>query len=201
MPQKLFTQNTVPNKGFRFLVPETNFLVEAPDWDTLTTEVFKHRRANGLGSPADYRDTIEDWLCNQLPSGFCYQVDKNDPKNLGGLSFEQVKQGTATLVEWFFKGGKKVDKSEAESRTKVCSGCKYNQEPQGCSGCAKSSVHELIDKVVGGESHAGDSTLKGCVVCGCSLRAKVWIPLDIIKNHTTPERNDLFPEWCWAKVK
>lgn len=201
MPQKLHNYTTVPNKGYRFLVPETNHLVEAPDWNELISRVRKHRVANGLSVPVGFRDDIEDWLCSQMPAGFCYQVDKNDPKNLGGLSFEQVKQGTATLVDWFLGGKKKVEKTEAEARTVTCSTCQYNQEPQGCSGCAKSSVHELVDKVVGGESHAGQATLKGCVVCGCSLRAKVWIPLDIIQKHTTPERNALFPEWCWAKVK
>lgn len=201
MPQKLKTYNTVPNKGFRYLVSETKQLIEAPDWDTLKIRVRKHRVANGLSIPIDLPSQIEDWLCSQLPAGFCRQVDNNDPKNLGGLSFEQVKQGTKTLVDWFLHGGKRVSKPEAEERTKVCASCAHNKEPEGCSGCAKNAIHDLVEKVVGGEKIAGEHLLKGCAVCGCSLRAKVWIPLDIIQKHTTPERNALFPEWCWAKQK
>lgn len=201
MPQKLQTYNTVPNKGFRYFVPETGILIEAPDWETLLSRVRKNLTANGHAVPVDLPAKVEDWLCNQLPAGFCYQVSVNDPKNLGGLSFEQVKQGTATLVDWFLGGRQKVDKAEAEARTKICASCQYNKEPQGCSGCAKNAIHDLVAKVVGGEKVAGGHLLKGCAVCGCSLEAKVWIPLETIQKHTTPERNALLPEWCWAKAK
>lgn len=196
-------KSEVPPGGFRYTQRETATQITAPDWGELVAKVKGHRRANGLPVTPNIEEEIENQLCEILPPGICMRDGEGMARGHfpGGLSFEQVKRGTATLVEWFLGGSQKVSRDEATGRARVCAACHYNQHPSGCSACSQGSLRELVQRIVGGETILGEHLLEACLICGCSLKAKIWLPLEVIQKHTSTEMNGQFPEWCWCKKK
>lgn len=202
MSLKLNQKVTVPPGGYRYTQKETGERLTATTFPDLIDLVRKHRQANGLGG-GDIESEIEDQLCQVLPAGWCKQETgaAYDSGVTDRITFEQVKAGTATLIDWFLSGRQKVNQDEASNRVRICSACHFNQKPQGCSACSMGVLHEMVNKITGGQSAPEDHRVDGCVVCGCSLKAKVWLPLETLQKHVSAETNARFPEWCWAKKK
>jgi hypothetical protein len=89
-----------------------------------------------------------------------------------------------------------VAEEEAERRAAICAACPQNIEVTGCTGC-----HNIVNTITGflGNRATGyDDQLKGCRVCGCSNRAQVHVPLDVLHKGVTPEIE--FPTECWKKL-
>lgn len=159
-----------------------------------------HYRANGLTAPADLSEKVQDQLCSVLPIGICQQ---NDPTKVyisgRSLTFADVIRGTKTLTDWFIHGRKKVSVEMAMERARVCAGCVFNQKVQGCSSCSMGPLHALVNSVVGGDRFQGDELLDACMLCGCSNKSAVWLPLDIVQRHLEPEVMAGLPSYCWKK--
>lgn len=203
MPLKLLTNSTVPPGGFRFTEKATGEKLTAPTWPDLIDVVRRHRQANGITTNGDLEAEIEDQLCQVLPAGFCKRESGGayDPHIAHSIGVSQMIEGTKTLLAWYLSGSQRVTQDVANNRARVCSGCHFNQLPSGCTSCNQNAVHEVVNKITGGEKPEGASHLEGCLICGCSLKAKVWLPLETIQKHTSDETNGKFPEWCWAKRK
>src|SRR5688572_18378649 len=103
MPLKLLQKVTVPPGGYRYFQKETKTTIRSPSFDDLLADVRKHRQANGITTNGDLASEIEDQLCQVLPAGECKQDTGEAYHGApgGGISFEQVKRGTATLIDWF----------------------------------------------------------------------------------------------------
>lgn len=197
--QTLINKNETPPGQFRFTVRETAHKFRSIAWGTLIKEIRDHYKANSLLVPLDLEAQVEDQLCSVLPPGWCNQ---NDPTKAhfhpAGLTMANFLTGTKTIVSWFLGGKRKASKEEIEERTRICSGCFWNQNPEGCTGCSMGAIHEVVNSVVA-ERYPGDQFLKACMLCGCSLVLKTRVPLDILQKHTSAEVNERLPEYCWLK--
>ena len=191
----------------RYTVPETGATVPLPqeavhNYHDLRASVISHYKANGKQPPANLDDLVQDQLSTRNPSRFFIDSATGERLSAGhGLAhtFETVLQGTRTIVNWFMTGMRRVSDSEVARRTSICQICSFNQEPAGCTGCNMPALMGLVNTVVGGKELPGDSQLRSCVVCGCSLRAKSRIPLDVLRKHTSEAQLEKFPGHCWMK--
>lgn len=192
----------------RYRVPETGELVpargmEVPNYNDLEDVVRAYYRANKLSVPPNLPLLIQDQLCRVIPSRFCADEHGNvlrDGSTVFGFNFDIVKQGTATLVDWFVRGAAtRVSSTETVRRSEICRTCSFNQPVPGCTSCNSTALHALVNKIVGGETLTSDAALHGCSICGCSLKAKTRLPLDVLRRHTSEEQLNKFPAHCWMK--
>lgn len=197
----MLDRETTPNGGYSFLQAETRTRLTAPTLRHLAEIVITHRQSNGItaGSIEAVMVECEGQICATAPPGTCRDVQGQVVMAGVNLSMEDVRRGTATLVDWFLHGKRKVDKPLAEERARICSSCFANKEPEGCTSCASGALREIADKIVNGDSTAHDGFLKSCAFCSCVLRAKVWLPVDVLRRHTPDEQKARLPEYCWIK--
>lgn len=189
--------NTVPPGGYRFYISETNTWFAGSSVHGLCQSVARHRSANGLPGISEdaLSDLIQDQLCRQLPPGICF--DRQRGKIAPSLTLSAVKQGTKTIVDWWLHGKQKVDKAQANERARICATCYANVPPDDCTTCSQSVLREISEAVVNGEETDYDGYLKACAICSCQLRAKVWLPLDILKRNMPSEQRARLPSHCW----
>lgn len=192
---RLERPDEVPPGGFRYKDTSTGCMVTGPTYRDWVNNVKKHKVANNVPVSPELEAEMQEQLCRQLPAGSC--IRDGVPFSSGvssGLSFDKVINGTVVLGEWLLTGRKKVEKQEAQERTNVCATCPYNQPIQGCTSCNQGKLLQVVNRIVGPEKLMGDDRLNACTLCGCSLKAKVWIDGEILKKHTNGVE---FPEWCW----
>lgn len=199
MAVKLLQPGTIPPGGYRFVERGTNFEVKAHSFTQLVRAVAAHKRANNLPVTGQLDQEIQEQLCSHLPPGWCEYNDPFwNPGRGGSLNFNDVVLGTKILVDWFLSGKKRVEKSEADRRASICSGCPQNQLPIGCNSCNLNVLRGVVESIVGGKITTHDHLLNACGICGCSLKAKVWLPLELLKKHEPEGRQ--YPDWCWLNT-
>lgn len=205
----LLDRQTVPPGGYRFFEPRTKTNLSADSLLDLARNVITHRHSNSIEGPSDEETVmreVEDQLCRVLPPGICRDVEGQRVVSARVMSFDAIRQGTATLVGFLVGGAKRVDKVLANARAKTCAGCFANRDPSGeCTTCSKAQfetlVREAAGKVVGAEPTDYDGYLKACVYCACGLKAKVWLAIDLLRQHTPHEQFAQLPDHCWLKTE
>lgn len=193
---KLNRKDEIPPGGYRYLVPETRTWITGVNFDEWLKNIKKHYAANNFVPPQNLLEKIEDELCKIIPPGWC---NHNPPARGVRLTMSGVIAGTKTLLSFVASGRKKVAQEEADKRAETCSRCIYNQKPDGCHSCSISALHEVVNAVVGVEKTKYSELLNGCALCSCSLKAKVWLDLELLQSHTSEDINNQLPEWCWLK--
>lgn len=176
-------------------------------YNDLEAEVIRRLNSNHLPVPPDLRQSIVDQLCATLPEGWC--SDGSILSRLGATvshEFARVLQGTTTLLDWWIGDNRaKVSPVEADRRASICSGCSFNAPVAGCTNCNKGAISSLAQKIVGGQPTAHDASLAACAICGCDLKAKVWIPMATLQRHLTASQLAQFPPahngfpGCWLR--
>jgi hypothetical protein len=199
--QKLLEPNTVPPGGFRYLQSETRTWITAPDYAELFLRVKQHRKANNIPLDQFWAEKVEDQLCQILPPGSCKQEAHSlgEVRNIiGRVTWDQVYNGTTTFVSWALKKFALVDQALANERGNVCSRCYYNIGVSGtCGSCGY--LQNLASSFTRGRVTANDSFLKACAVCQCSLRVKVWTPIESIAAGTPNTDLPRYPDFCWIR--
>lgn len=205
MPLSLVDRGTVPPGGVSYWQKETRTRLTAPSIWYCAELVIKHRVANELPTSSDREAVmaeIEAQLCQTLPPGIC-----RDPQGVLKMSgkdstLETITRGAATLTDWFVFGGrKKVPMEQATERARTCGNCFANKAPQGCTPCNHSFIQGLAAAIVGNDSTPHDHALKACAFCGCLLKQKIWLPLDVLLKHTPAEELAEMPAECWMKAE
>jgi len=191
-------RDAVPPGGFKFRQAETNFTISAPSFHDLVVQVRKHRNSNNLPIGIRFLEEIEEQLCENLGPEWC---QRNDPSHRArasyALDFWTVMRGTGLLLDWMVSGRSKVSAQEAEQRAHVCSTCPYNRGTSGCTSCNSNLILGLVNQIVGGDKTKYDNHLNACQVCGCALKAKVWLDKELMQKHQDKATADAFPRWCW----
>jgi hypothetical protein len=97
--------------------------------------------------------------------------------------------------KWVASGGKTVDQVEANRRATICESCpanqrvKENEKGPGCCGGKWVSVVKDVPRAVAAaltwpmvknKTTPSDAKLYTCTPCGCPLRTKVWVPLEVL---------------------
>ena len=119
--------------------------------------------------------------------------------------FNTVQSFVQFLLNWYLKGAKLVDQNTANIRAMTCVGCHNNIPTKeikkgGCSSCNKMGgvvLNSIRSKIIGGSKTTSDSKLLACALCGCDLKIKVWIPLEVLGQ--TKEEANAWPSFCWRK--
>lgn len=197
---------TQPPGGYRYHVKETGKWFRGATMDALREDLGKHCRMYALPLPS--HEEIETQMCFELGAeshnwcsdelGLPAQADAGAP-DCGQLTFASVKQGTMTLLH-VLASGRRAEGAEAERRARVCSTCHQNRDVSGCRGCTMPGITAIVDQIRSGRSTSLDDALRVCCMCGCTLSAKVWVPLDILLAHSPSgqmERIKSKAPWCW----
>jgi len=179
-----------PPNGWRYEQPETGLMIVATTLKQLIERVVLHRKNNNLplGNPVK---EVQAYICAKEPSACSDQPLR--PKQ--GFTVSDVRAFLHTVTKLLAEGGKLVEPVEAERRAAICAKCPHNQKVSGCFGCQ--NVGNLVLKAIGSRATSYDAALQQCNICGCSLAAKVHVPLEIIQQ--TQAREYEFPEWCWLR--
>jgi hypothetical protein len=196
----LVDRGMVPPGGFKFLVSETATTITAASFLELVHAVKRHRSANGLHVTATIESEVEHGLCETLPTGSCMHADTmgSYESRVRTLSLAEVVSATLSIGEFLLRGREKVSQEEADRRAKICSTCPFNLPAGACTTCSHNTLREAVVKIVGAAQTTSDSVLHTCYSCGCTLKAAVWMPLDILQRHAGENLKTL-PAWCWKK--
>jgi hypothetical protein len=184
--------SVTPPGGWRYVQPETGFEFAASTLRELVKKVTSHREANGI-DVGDPSADIQDFVCAQLPVGSetCSHVIEGDYALKTHFTMEDVKRFIQAAVS-ALAGRGLVDQTEAERRAALCASCPLNTTVKGCWRCK--GLAEWLFKLIGARTTAHASRLNQCGVCGCAIKAKIWLPLDVAKRVS---EGYTFPSWCW----
>jgi len=161
---------------------------ENPTFIGLVINVRKHRHANGLSCDMDVLEQqIEEWLCDQLPSGFCVD-DKGRPVQGRGLTMSQIEEAMKPV-----RKSPVVTQAIAEERAAICVKCEYNIPSGVCETC-KGVVTRLKDRTT-----LLDSKLKLCAICKCFNKAQVHVVPETIVKRTPAKEALRYPKKCWKR--
>jgi len=186
----------MPPGGWRYIQPETGFEFRANLYRDIARKVRDHREANGLPE-GDLQREIEDFVCAQLPKGAesCEaDVPEGVPANIAlktKFTMDDVKRFIQAAVAALGSRGL-VDQATADARAHICVACPLNMNVQGCWSCK--GLAEWLFTLIGARKTVHASRLKQCGVCGCSIKAKVWLPQDVAQEVSKGHK---FPSWCW----
>ena len=198
MSLKLHRTDEVPPGGFWYVQRETSAKLSAASFDELANKVKIHRKSNNIPIGTNFNEEIENQICERMPAGVCTR-DHQPSTGKNRITLEAIVRGTATMADWFAHGREKVSREIASKRAAVCSSCHFNQPVSDCPSCSMSKIHAVVNAVVGNVSFDGEGHVHGCQLCSCSIRAMVWMPLDILQRNTPDDLNSQLPEWCWHK--
>lgn len=173
---------------WRYVQPETAAVFTAFSYWGIKDKVYAHRRAMKLDTAEGWEERFQDELCRQNEQVPCDRREKTStPKK--GLSVSDLKRFMNTLLA---QEGSFVSQEEAERRASICATCPKNQVVHGCWGCA--GILKLVTQYLGKKHTSKDRALESCAVCGCVLRAKVWLEKGTIDNTGLE-----YPEHCWQR--
>jgi len=184
--------SVMPPGGWRYVQMETDFEFSASTLRGLVQKVTAHRAANGLPA-GDPRAEIEDFVCAQLPLGSedCTHVIEGDYALKTHFTMEDVKRFLQAAVSALGSEGL-VDSEIAERRASVCAACPLNTSVSGCWRCK--GLAEWLFRLIGARTTAHASRLNQCGVCGCAIKAKIWLPQSVARKVSD---GYTFPSWCW----
>jgi len=94
---------------------------------------------------------------------------------------------------------RRIPAEESQARAAICVGCAMNQSPIGCAACNRQPLDEAGNMVAEGFSGVHDANLRSCKVSGFSLKAKINVPMDILKSNLNDSQMSRLPENCWLK--
>ena len=192
-------KNTVPPGGYRFTEPTTRCVLTASTMDGLIRAVCGYRKANGYGQSTDTRGEIEQQMCESFdPHTRAFNCrDSEYPAPLTAVGWQHVASFIKVLAKFVTDRPEFVPQEEAERRAEICLVCPYNVPLAGCGVC-RAGIEEAMG-FLGGRETSRDAGLRACGVCGCSNRAQVHIPLDVLRAGVRGDAK--FPPNCWKGVK
>lgn len=164
------------------------------DTDTLTKEVNRREKANGL--PISTIEVVEDQVCQRLPPGYCRDQNQRRTVSPGAMAIgvHDVIAGTRALAKWFLHGS--VPNEEIVRRTYICNECPQNVPIHGCTGCSGAPLHALINAIVV-KPLPSDAVLQACAICHCSLKSKTRMRIEDVLPSMTDAQRAALPEKCW----
>lgn len=193
-----------PPGGFRYKQVETGVVIYSIQYSDWLAKIKLHRLANNLPMGLNWQRECVDQLCRTLPPGHCFWCGDRSP--YGGskanyrITKERFERGTATLVDAIVFDETRVDQKEAERRGDICRQCIYNQPVPYCHVCGGQKILNWISRIVEKRKTTHDAGLHACWICGCALKAKVWLPLETIRRHEQKDLQETYPDHCWLKA-
>ena len=186
---------TVPPGGLYFyLVEQTGAKFSHPSMAGCMALVKAHMKANNIPVPPNLEEVIEDYICHNVPGGFC--TGSSDRPRKRFLSFTQIREGTRIMWQ---KANLKSDEffvpvEEADRRALVCANCPKHVHDV-CTSCTSDFASFLRALLAGRRKSKYDELLDTCGVCGCLLKAKVHLS---VKALAVTQKHE-YPDNCWLR--
>jgi hypothetical protein len=203
--------NAVPG-GFRFIdAPISHEPMIEWGFTYLVDQVIARRRANPRFNlsldPIVVGNEIEEQNAlrvSKIPQSEIYLVEgsvgspqagfpvahRNAPQSVAAKS-RNIVAGIGVLTDWLGSGAEPVTHQKAEERASKCVSCPGNDKgdwtrffTQPAADLIRKQVEVARDMSL---STRFDKQLNVCSVCLCPLKTKVFVPIEHIKAHTTPE--------------
>lgn len=177
------------SNNWRYVQPETGSIFTGFSYWQVRDAVYKHRAAMKLDTSTGWEERFQDEICQQNEQAHCNRGKNSHINAKRSITIDDLKRFMVTLSN---QEGSFVSQEEAERRATICSTCPKNQTVAGCWGCG--GIIKSVTKYLGNKRTSRDKALESCSVCGCVLRAKVWLELGTIDNSGLE-----YPEHCWQK--
>lgn len=115
-----------------------------------------------------------------------------------------IARGAATLADWIGDGAEPVPEMIADVRASICARCPLNRPKEDFAEVITGKIADAIyDQTIVknalGRTTKVEDALGVCDACGCSLRLKVWVPLETIRARTDAATMDDFAPGCWIR--
>jgi len=186
-----------PGGKYFYFVPETKTALEHSTMDKLLENVRWHYANNRLQEPENLRALVEHHMCLQMPPGVCSGKPEPGDKIRRIFRLAEVLDFSRLIftraVSLATRSEFHVSQEEADRRAGICAACP-KQASGFCPTCDQLEAHAApwlvnLDK----QRTRHDAKLTVCSVCGCLLRAKVWISLAALAG----QKPKGYPAWCW----
>jgi hypothetical protein len=187
----------VPPGGWRYLQPETGVNFTSDNYEDLIRQIIPHRQYKNLPHESVHLD-VQRQLCSGLSTEWCHpEVDEiyRPVKDLTArlttsMALSVTKAIVAALAEVATGKSPLAPVQEAQRRAAICRGCPFNKPSSLCS-C--SAVYKAIEAAIPKDRRQPGISV--CMACGCSLQAKVNLPMDVVSASNQPDT--VFPAHCW----
>lgn len=196
---KLLNEHNVIPGGWNYRVPETGIEIAGGSWPQLNIFVRNHYQANAIPVPANLDALITEYACNNGADCMYNEVEVVKPKGRKSLEIGDVIRFSMSLLHGLTVGGGKVSQAEATSRAMICSTCRFNRKPLGCTGCNARVLKEAVRTLSQHGSTPVDEQLQSCEFCGCFIRSMVWFPIETLHKFSDATENENLPAHCWKK--
>lgn len=225
---RLKSRDSFPPGGFTFTEPATGWEAPAwRSFDTVVRDLIAHRLGNPHLVAKHHWSTDYDTVANEvdeynaircLNAGYMDFITNERslsviPKTLRPrplkLNSEAVagaakraKGGIKLVIDWLGQGAKSVPLAVAQERAAVCVQCPLNQDGNFWQRLEAASA-EALRKTVEIKNDmqlrtSMDEQLKSCQACDCWNPLKVWVPLQQITKHMSPETRARLHPSCWV---
>jgi hypothetical protein len=187
----------VPPGGWRYVQPETAVWFSSDNYDDLIAQIIPHRKYKGLPVESVELD-VQRQLCLGLDEGWCKPEPGENYRPVAdltarlttGMALSLGKTVVAALAEVAAGKLPLASKDDAQRRATICRGCPFNKPSSLCS-C--SAVYKAIEATI--PKDRLQPGISVCMACGCSLQAKVNLPLSVVQAGNSTEAT--FPPHCW----
>lgn len=175
-----------PGGVFFYQVPETKMFFDsrASKYDLLD-QIVRHYGANKLEIPVDLEARVDDYICRNVPDGFCEGDTDGEKSPFRNLTVWTVEKNSRNLLV----GTAYADQKTAESRVAKCLGCKNNLRHM-CASCT--GLLQVIRGILGRRATPADSFLGVCAATGCLLTAMAF------RKDVKYACECATPEECWV---
>jgi len=189
------TFRDVPPGGWRYVQPETAVRFYSDTFEDLAKQVKVHREYKGFPVETIEID-IQRQLCSGLSTDHCQPEPGEDYRPVvdltAQLTAEMAVNLSKAIAAFLLRGGGFVELAEAQRRATICRGCIFNKPAKLCS-C--SFAYKAVEALIPAERRLPGISV--CAACGCSVVAKVNLPLDVIGASLPPELS--LPDHCWQR--
>lgn len=195
-----------PPGYWRYKIPE----LESPTGDVLAhnyqdclTLVRQRYSANAILAPSNLEDLIHDYMCARIDPRLCIDASAAQPlfQRSFAMKGADALRGTMTLAK--IAGRRlvgetvRVSPTEANARGAVCITCSQNVPVEDCKSCAFGNFFAIITNLSGNQHLDHEEKIGGCNICGCGLRAKLWITKNLLTRNLGPKQLARYPAHCW----
>ena len=203
---ELIDRSGSPPGNWRIKVPQTGVEFKHYDYRAITNAYKSHCNANGILLSPNWEEEFLSEMCKQNPNWGSKCIPNSSKKvTRRRLSLTAVLSFLNMMRIWAQStlSGKDafVSQEEADRRAGICVGCPFNTTLQFSCGACMGAVLTLIQGVIGKRKTQYDSRLGACLVCSCSLKAAVHIPIDIQRQGLSEDIKKDFNDinYCWKK--
>lgn len=190
MPYRLTHTDCVPRGGWKYFQPETRIWITGDDFYSLRDRVKAHRKWKGIPDETADQDIIKQ-VCMRTGPGGCREYEEYYPDKTDQMTQENMFAFNRALMAFLKEKGQTVSEQEAQRRAEICRSCPFNKPAVNCS-C--STFYKAMSALL--PSKMKLEGLEVCSVCGCSLKAKTWMPESVVSASSD---GTAFPKWCWQR--